>query len=150
MSTEMKVDGKRLYQGWEILAGVAAVVGIAVAIIIALTGKEYQSSFNWKSTFVAGQATTIVEKSLPWHSGDLSYGVYHDYGTIGTRYDIYWRPVGQIYILEFSNGYCAKNDYYYGEWYMHHPNGFSKYDYKLVKKTYTSTKSKLDVYLLLD
>lgn len=141
---------RRLNAAWIVITGICAIA----TLIISAVSLTYQMSgvdqaYRWQATFAPNQNVAVIGTARHWDKGNLYYGVNQTTGVVKTKYDIWWKKANGSYNLEFANGYCNANGAYYGEWYMHSPNGISQYTYKLLKKTNQDAKSILIVDFLL-
>lgn len=151
MEHALNRDKKRLNITWETILGVVAIIGLVVTIVqLRYDVKGVENYFKWENSFSVNQGTSVIQTSKHWSKGDVRYGINQTKGTVKTKYSIYYKKGNGKYIEKYKNGYAAKNNVYYGPYFLHSANGTSKYAYKLTKNTNKNTSSKMIIDLFIN
>lgn len=139
---------------WTIIIAVAGLIISVISLSVTVAQNRYNvrgvdASSTWNSTFQKNQSVCAIATTKHWTKGKVYYGVNQKYGTPKTKYSIYSKKANEEYKLIYKNGYTARNNTYYGEYYGHYAMGKEKYSYKLEKKDKKNVKSQLVVDLFV-
>lgn len=128
------------------------IIGIIIAIAglgVATYNLHYSTSgtreaSKWEAVFYANKKEAVVDTKQHWAKGKISYGLYHYKGPAKTKYTSFFRKNNGAYVKHFA-GSLAKNNKYYGDYYMHTADGKSKYSYKLLKQSNLKNESRIKI-----
>lgn len=125
-----------------------------IGLIVAIAGlgvQSYNTHYNtsgtreaskWDAVFYVNKKDARVDTKLHWAKGKIYYGLYHYKGPVNTKYTSYYSKNNGTYTKHFT-GALAKNNRYYGDYYMHSTDGKSRYSYKLLKQSNLKSETRI-------